>query len=193
MWKGRFQESIGHLNECMHEAQALGDRELHRVYNYFAYLNHIRNDCDQAISYSLLGKAVALQAMDMTGAHDMIIGSAYSRLGEHAQGLRHLRRALARAGSQGDENEESYVQVQMAEACLSAGRPYEAPALCESALDFRRRTGYKYEEARALRQLGATLAELGQEDRASACRQEALQLFDRLGAPEAAEMRAELT
>jgi hypothetical protein len=42
-----------------------------------------------------------------------------------------------------------------------------------------------------LRVLSATLADLRQEGRAAACWQEAVDLFDRIGAPEADEMRAD--
>ncbi|MCZ9339238.1 hypothetical protein NGM37_15810, partial [Streptomyces sp. TRM76130] len=84
---------------------------------------------------------------------------------------------------------EGMTLFRLAEARLAGREPAAAAALAEQALAVLRGIGGEWRRGNVLTVLGRALGALGQTDRARACWQEALTTFDRLGSPEAAEVR----
>ncbi|MEU6961210.1 tetratricopeptide repeat protein [Streptomyces chrestomyceticus] len=85
---------------------------------------------------------------------------------------------------------EAMTYWRMAQVHLTAGRPTRAAALVEQALATARGTGNRWVRANALSTLGYTLQCTGHLDRARACWQEAVAIYEELGSPEAADVRA---
>lgn len=85
---------------------------------------------------------------------------------------------------------EAMTYWRMAQVHLTAGRPTRAAALVEQALATARGTGNRWVRANALSTLGCTLQCTGHLDRAHACWQEAVAIYEELGSPEAADVRA---
>jgi tetratricopeptide (TPR) repeat protein/transcriptional regulator with XRE-family HTH domain len=119
--------------------------------------------------------------------------SARSRLGrstgDHEESLRYARDAVDLARGSGLSKWETEGLNTLGEAECAAGMKARAVATHDEALALARRTREPYEEARALRGLGLAL-----EDRfeASGRLREALKVFQRLGVPQADDVRAEL-
>ncbi|MEU7227868.1 tetratricopeptide repeat protein [Streptomyces chrestomyceticus] len=85
---------------------------------------------------------------------------------------------------------EAMTYWRMAQVHLTAGRPTRAAALVEQALATARGTGNRWVRANALSTLGYTLQCTGHLARAHACWQEAVAIYEELGSPEAADVRA---
>ncbi|MGW5659553.1 BTAD domain-containing putative transcriptional regulator [Streptomyces sp. NPDC003758] len=88
---------------------------------------------------------------------------------------------------------EGMTLFRLAEAHLAGLRPAKAAALAEQALAVLRGIGGEWRRGNVLTVLGRALNGLGQTGRAQACWQEALDIFDQLGSPEAADVRLMLT
>ncbi|ORT60685.1 transcriptional regulator [Streptomyces sp. CB03238] len=77
----------------------------------------------------------------------------------------------------------------LAEVDLAAHRPAQAAAHAEQALSLLRGLGGEWRRANVVVVLGRALHALGQNDRARACWQEALTVYEELGSAEAGELR----
>jgi tetratricopeptide (TPR) repeat protein len=77
----------------------------------------------------------------------------------------------------------------LAEADLAGGRAAQAAANAEMALTVLRGIGGEWRRGNVLVVLGHALNAVGQRDRGQVCWREALQIFETLDAPEAAEVR----
>ncbi|MFH8410265.1 BTAD domain-containing putative transcriptional regulator [Streptomyces sp. NPDC018019] len=84
---------------------------------------------------------------------------------------------------------EAMTYWRMAEVHLAAGRPARAAGRVEQALAASRGTGNSWVRANALSTLGRALQSTRHPDRARACWQEALTLYEQLGSPEAGDVR----
>lgn len=88
---------------------------------------------------------------------------------------------------------EGMTLIRLAEAHLAGHRPTQSAALAEQALAVLRGIGGEWQRGLALTVLGRALSDLGQNGRARACWQEAVDVFDQLGSKEAADVRILLT
>ncbi|MFF3740144.1 BTAD domain-containing putative transcriptional regulator [Streptomyces sp. NPDC002566] len=85
---------------------------------------------------------------------------------------------------------EGMTLFRTAEVHLAARRSAQAAAMAEHSLSVLRGIGGEWRRANVLTVLGRSLRGLGQSDRARACWQEALAVFEQLGSPETEEVRA---
>ncbi|MBU3867830.1 tetratricopeptide repeat protein, partial [Streptomyces sp. 4503] len=120
------------------------------------------------------------------------LGIALSGAGSLTHALEQLTEALGLFREHRQPLWEGMTHQRMAEAHLSIGRPAEAATHAEQALALRG-IGGEWRRAIVLTLLGRALLELGQNERADACWREALSIHERLGAPEAEDVRGLLT
>lgn len=92
----------------------------------------------------------------------------------------------------GDRQAEADTLNSLGEAFLGTGCPAEARIHHAAALDSASQTGNTYEQARAHNGLGRTHRVAGDLGEARHQRQQALALYESLGAPEADQIRAEI-
>ncbi|GAT69213.1 SARP family transcriptional regulator [Planomonospora sphaerica] len=117
------------------------------------------------------------------------LGIVLSRVGRLNEAVHHHAECLAffRAGNQ--RVWEQRVCSRLAETLIAAGRFADATRHAEQALAVSREIGHPYGEAQALWVLGRALSGLGEARRSRACLVRAHDLFSRLGAPEAGDLR----
>ncbi|MER8162530.1 BTAD domain-containing putative transcriptional regulator [Streptomyces sp. NPDC094472] len=120
------------------------------------------------------------------------LGIALTGSGSLTHALEQLTEALGLFREHRQPLWEGMTHQRMAEAHLSIGRPAEAATHAEQALALRG-IGGEWRRAIVLTLLGKALLELGQNERADACWREALSIHERLGAPEAEDVRGLLT
>ncbi|KNE81959.1 BTAD domain-containing putative transcriptional regulator [Streptomyces xinghaiensis] len=118
------------------------------------------------------------------------LGLALARAGRAEQAHQELTEALAIFRTSRQRLWEGMTHFRLAELQLAAGKPAQAASLAEQALSVLRGIGGEWRRANALTMLGRALNDIGQLDRARVCWQEALAVYDQLGSPEAAEVRA---
>ncbi|KRV50034.1 regulator [Wenjunlia vitaminophila] len=118
------------------------------------------------------------------------LGMALTRAGRHQEALARLTEALEIHRGARQRLWEGMTVFRIAEVLLTAGRPADAAAHAEQALSLLRDIGGEWRRAQVLTSLGHALTRIGQADRARGCWQEAYALYDRVAAPEVAQLRA---
>ncbi|MFE1951110.1 BTAD domain-containing putative transcriptional regulator [Streptomyces sp. NPDC059524] len=116
------------------------------------------------------------------------LGMALTRAGKFTEALNQLTEALALFHENRQPLWEGVTHFRIAEAHLAAGRAPLAASHAEQAIALRG-IGGEWRRGTVLTVLGKALAAMGQIDRARACWQEALAIYERLGSDEAGEMR----
>ncbi|QNS05655.1 AfsR/SARP family transcriptional regulator [Streptomyces xanthii] len=116
------------------------------------------------------------------------LGMALTRAGKFTEALNQLTEALALFHENRQPLWEGVTHFRIAEAHLAAGRAPLAASHAEQAIALRG-IGGEWRRGTVLTVLGKALAAMAQIDRARACWQEALAIYERLGSDEASEMR----
>ncbi|MFF8972272.1 BTAD domain-containing putative transcriptional regulator [Streptomyces sp. NPDC014995] len=116
------------------------------------------------------------------------LGIALTQAGRLSEALEQLTEALALFHDNRQPLWEGVTHFRIAEAHLAAQRPTLAAGHAEQAIALRG-IGGEWRRGTVLTVLGKALAAVGQSDRARACWQEALSIYERLGSSEATEVR----
>ncbi|MEU6804196.1 BTAD domain-containing putative transcriptional regulator [Streptomyces neyagawaensis] len=120
------------------------------------------------------------------------LGLALTEAGRTSEALDELGEALQMFGTNRQRLWEGTTHFRIAQAHLAGHRPARAAQHAEQALAIGCIGGDRM-RANVLTALGRSLDALSQADRARACWREALTLYEQVGAPEAAEVRALLS
>ncbi|MFM9368350.1 BTAD domain-containing putative transcriptional regulator [Streptomyces sp. Da 82-17] len=120
------------------------------------------------------------------------LGIALTKAGRHAEALDQLSDALDIFTENRQRLWQGTTHFRIAEAHLAARRPAQAARHAEQALVLKC-IGGDWMLGNVLTTLGRALSDLGQADRARACWQEALAIYEQTGAAEAEEVRGLLT
>jgi DNA-binding SARP family transcriptional activator/tetratricopeptide (TPR) repeat protein len=147
--------------------------------------------------------AIGLLEQSLASCRDIgdRIGEAYGLLG--LGGMRRLTGDFPRAASLleqslsifrdiGDRGGEAGALIETGATRLAQGDPLEARACYQAALELACATGAQLEEARALEGIGKCAAQIRDADGAQSALQQALAIYQRLGAADAARLAAEL-
>ncbi|WP_369170115.1 BTAD domain-containing putative transcriptional regulator [Streptomyces sp. R28] len=118
------------------------------------------------------------------------LGLALTQSGQVQQATDRLKEALDVFRDRRQRLWEGMTLFRLAEVDLVAQRPAQAAANAELALTVLRGIGGEWRRGNVLTALGRALSGIGQTGRAQVCWEEALEVFETLGAPEAEEVRA---
>ncbi|MEV8638314.1 BTAD domain-containing putative transcriptional regulator [Streptosporangium sp. NPDC051023] len=118
------------------------------------------------------------------------LGMVLSRVGRLNEAVHHHAECLAFFRASRQRVWEQRVCSRLAETFITAGRFGDATRHAEQALMVSREIGHPYGEALSLWVLGRALTGQGDVRRSRDCLQRAHDIFERLGAPEAADLRA---
>ncbi|MEV4226148.1 BTAD domain-containing putative transcriptional regulator [Streptomyces bobili] len=133
-------------------------------------------------AHSEIGRSVRL-----ANSH-FALGVALTQAGRHAEALREFSGALGIFNEHRQRLWEGVTNFRIAQVHLAASRPAQAAQHAELALTLGCIGGDRM-RGNVLMLLGRALAELAQVDRARACWQDALTLFEQSGAPESDSVR----
>lgn len=163
------------------EATALGN--LSR-----AYLG--MGDTDKAVEIARRGLAAHSEigrSVRLANSH-FALGVALTQAGRHAEALTEFADALRIFNEHRQRLWEGVTNFRIAQVHLAAGRPAQAAQHAELALTLGCIGGDRM-RGNVLTLLGRALSALAQADRARACWQDALTLYEQSGAPESADVR----
>jgi tetratricopeptide (TPR) repeat protein len=118
------------------------------------------------------------------------LGAVLFRIGRPAEAVERQREALEFFRDHRNRQWEGLAMFRMAEALLRLDQLKEATDQAGAALRILRETRHAWGQGHALCVLGDALEALGQQDAARAHRVQALELFERIRVPQAAELRA---
>ncbi|MBB4938620.1 DNA-binding SARP family transcriptional activator/tetratricopeptide (TPR) repeat protein [Streptosporangium album] len=147
---------------------------------------------EEAISAAEQGLALFIEMGSSAGTARARyhLGMILSRVGRLNEAVHHHAECLAFFRASKQRVWEQRVCSRLAETFITAGRFSDATRHAEQALAVSREIGHPYGEALSLWVLGRALAGLGSTDRGHDCFERAHDIFVRLGAPEAADLRA---
>ncbi|GHI06956.1 regulator [Streptomyces cellostaticus] len=118
------------------------------------------------------------------------LGLALGKSGQLADASSHLGQALLVFRASRQRLWEGMTLFRLAEADLLAQRPAQAAANAEMALTPLKEIGGEWRRGNVLTVLGRALNGIGHTGRAQVCWREALEIYQRLNSPEAAEVQA---
>ncbi|GAA1257388.1 transcriptional regulator AfsR [Sphaerisporangium rubeum] len=118
------------------------------------------------------------------------LGIVLTRVGRLTEAVVHHAECLDFFRAGGQKVWEQRVCCRLAETFIAAERFRDAVRHAEQALTLSREIGHPYGEALSLTVLGRALAGTGSVRRSGDCLRRALEIFTRLGSPEAADLRA---
>ncbi len=121
------------------------------------------------------------------------LGMALGKTGQHSRAAEQLEKALNVFRSSRQRLWEGMTLCRLAEVDLDAKKPARAASNAETALAVLRGVGGEWRRAHVLTVLGRALTGLGQSGRARVCWHEALEIYEKLGSPEAVQVRELLT
>ncbi|MDP4503840.1 AfsR/SARP family transcriptional regulator [Nonomuraea turcica] len=117
------------------------------------------------------------------------LGIVLSRVGRLTEAVHHHAECLAFFRASKQRVWEQRVCSRLAETFIAAERHSDAVRHAEQALLVSREIGHPYGEALSLTVLGKALRGLGSVTRSSDCLRQAFEIFSRLGAPEAGDLK----
>jgi DNA-binding SARP family transcriptional activator len=193
LYQNRLTDAEAHFTRAAESFRRLGDRP--------GEASALCNLSRTHLATGRTGSAVALarQGTEMYDAmgHGLkgangryALGLALTSSGRLAEATECLQRALRVFRDSRQRLWEGMTLFRLAELDLTARRPAPAAVNAETALTLLRGIGGEWRRGNVLTVLGRALHAMDQLDRAQVCWREALGIFDTLGAPEAAEVRA---
>lgn len=192
---GHLVPALEHLREALAVGRRIGYRETEAT-----ALGHLGTVCrrlgrlDEAVEHHERAVELFGEIGDRSGEGYALgyLGADHTRLGQLTTAIEHHQRGLRIAAEIGDDHLAAELLNHLGDAQLAAQRPRRALRSFQQALRKARRTGSRYEQARAERGAARALAATGDAGRAGRRTERALALFTDLGLPEADEVRAEL-
>jgi tetratricopeptide (TPR) repeat protein len=189
--RGELPEAIDAYEKCIAIARTLEG----------VYLHVLLNNLAMAYLYSDRGLDAlkcleeALATPDGFGAKSVKVlnnmGEAHRHLGQFEQALPYLERGLAIASESADPA-AVYLLATLGETHLSLAHFPEAAEYCGQGLDMLQGMEYPSVTAKLLADQGSARHALGDHAGARASWEEALDIYERLDVPEAADLRARL-
>jgi tetratricopeptide (TPR) repeat protein len=192
-WARRLDDAVGYYQQSLALARLAGDRYVEgMVFNNLAVTYNLQERFDEAIPCYQQSRRIAREI-----ANRYSEAAVLSNLGITYRTLRQLDEAItchleSRRISQeiGSRRGEGIALVHLGELYRLTGRLDAAVAACEEGLAILEQVVDDQGESSGLVQLGHAMAELGEHERARAYWRQALDRYERMGAPEAAEVRA---
>ncbi|WP_030951757.1 AfsR/SARP family transcriptional regulator [Streptomyces sp. NRRL S-481] len=196
LYQNRHEDGEEHLSRAIEHFRALGNRpgeaaalcNLSRI-----HLATGRTQSAVALAQEGIGIYDAM-GNTMRGANARYaLGLALTQSGELGNAADRLQEALEVFRDSRQRLWEGMTLFRLAEVDLAARRPAQAAANAEMALTVLRGIGGEWRRGNVLTVLGRALSGIGQTGRAQVCWQEAAGIYEELGSPEAADVRALLS
>ncbi|GGY69415.1 regulatory protein AfsR [Streptomyces omiyaensis] len=193
LYQNRFAEGEQYLTQAIERFRQIGDEpgEASALCN-LSRMHLAMGRTSSAIELSLRGTEIYdCMGHALRGANGRYaLGLALTQDNQLAAAGERLREALAVFADSRQRLWEGMTLFRLSEVDLAAHRYAQGASNAEMALTVLRGIGGEWRRANVLTVLGRALYRLGQTGRAEACWQEALGVFDSLGAAEAEQVRA---
>ncbi|HET6857125.1 MAG TPA: BTAD domain-containing putative transcriptional regulator [Streptomyces sp.] len=192
LYEHRYEDAQTHLRQAIEAFRA--DRNQPGEASALCNLSRVHLDLGRtasAVDLALQGVTIydGLGTTLRLANGKYALGLALTRAGRPAEAQEQLTWALNAFRESRQPLWEGMAHFRLAEAHLVAQRPARAAAHAEQALALKG-IGGEWRRGTVLTVLGKALAGISQSVRAEACWREALAIYEELGSPEAAEVRA---
>jgi len=192
LYQGRHEDGEAHLSEAIEHFRALGDRpgEASALCN-LSRIHLAMGRTRSAVALAQEGIAI-YDAMgnSMRGANGRYaLGMALTQSGRLDEAAERLLEALSVFRESRQRLWEGMTLFRLAEVDIAARRFGQAASNAEMALTVLRGIGGEWRRGNVLTVLGHALTGIGQTGRAQVCWQDALEIYEELGSPEAPAVR----
>ncbi|MFE2916597.1 AfsR/SARP family transcriptional regulator [Kitasatospora indigofera] len=187
----RHDEAVGHYDEALSLARALGHRSGAVVTTVNSALARVRSGrAAEAVTICHAVLAELRTRQDDPGrAYTLyVLGLALHFLGRHEEAVTWFGECLTVSTDAGLRERAAHARYRLADSLRTLGRTAEALDHAERALLLCEEVGTERDQAQAMVVLGRALADLGRAPEARARLELALALFTRLGLPDADEV-----
>ncbi|WP_185921634.1 BTAD domain-containing putative transcriptional regulator [Streptomyces sp. WAC06614] len=192
LYEGRHSDGERHLRQAIECFRADGNNvgeasALCNLSRIEAELGRLASAIELAEQGIAIYDRMGLSLRSANGRY--ALGIVLTQAGRTADAQQQLTEALSLFHDNRQPLWEGITHFRLAEAQLAAGRAAQAAAHAEQAIALRVMGG-EWRRACVVMVLGRALHRLGQTDRAQACWRDAEAVFEQLGSPELAEVRA---
>ncbi|MFJ5026751.1 AfsR/SARP family transcriptional regulator [Streptomyces sp. NPDC088560] len=195
-YQNRYAEGEAHLERAIEDFRACGDLSGAAAALCNLSRLHLQTERpDSAVHLARQGTEMYEElghSLKAANGH-YALGLALGKSGRLEDAGRHLSQALLVFRTSRQRLWEGMTLFRLAEVDLQAMRPAQAAANAEMALTLLREIGGEWRRGNALTVLGKSLNGIGHTGRAQVCWREALDIYERLNSPEAAEVQTLLT
>ncbi|MYV44066.1 BTAD domain-containing putative transcriptional regulator [Streptomyces sp. SID2888] len=192
-YQSRFAEAEEYLERAIKDFRACGDLSGTAAALCNLSRLHLATDrADSAVTLARQGTEMYEELGHLLKAANghYALGMALSKNGQLSDASARLDKALQVFRTSRQRLWEGMTLLRLAEVDLLAERPAQAAANAETALAMLRGIGGEWRRGNVLTVLGKALSDIGQSGRAQVCWREALEIYERLNSPEAAEVQA---
>jgi DNA-binding SARP family transcriptional activator/Tfp pilus assembly protein PilF len=193
---GSYAEAFGHLQLALPVFRDLNDEVgVAGAVGNLGDLSLRRGQLTEAADFYEQALAVRRRVGHPTGIATELgnLGEVSLRQGKHRQAISYLRRALALYRQSDYQHGEILTLRTLAEVLREASRPVAARVALATALRLTAEAGNLYQQACVYRDLAESHHRTGEDEQAHHHWQQALALYTQLGAPEADQIRSQLT
>jgi tetratricopeptide (TPR) repeat protein len=193
--RGEYAQAESDLGRALVLGRELGDRSCEAlVLGNLADIDRRQGRYDRAIKRGEQALMLFREIGDQVSESEALamVGLVRLRQGDDQRASDLLHESLALCEQTGDLSTRAFTLNGLGEMLLATGRTAAAQARYTAALEVAGQAEDKYEQARAHEGLAATRQADGAADQAHQHWQEALTLYDELGAPEAGPVRTQL-
>jgi tetratricopeptide (TPR) repeat protein len=193
--QGRHEEAQAQHRCAMDLFGALGDYVgLAFVHHSLAELSDARHHPEQALHHALRSLDLFRTAGYQAGVVNILntVGWCHAQLGDYRRALTYCQEALRLLRDRGDESNEASTWDSLAYVHQRLEHHEEAVYCYRRAVELFRKIGDRYGEAIGIRALGDAHDASGDPAAARTAWQQALNILDRLGHPDAAAVRARI-
>jgi tetratricopeptide (TPR) repeat protein len=194
--QGNYRQSAAEQAQVLALARQLGDQCVEAMaLMRLGVVEWNRGRYQQALARSQEALSVSRQIGDPLRSAEALTRLAVveRHLGRYQDAKAHHRLAIALFRRGGDPSGEAEASNGLGEVCIAIGQPEQALAHHGAALHLAEETGDLNEQARARRGLACAHQAAGDHAQAQPQFEEAIRLFSVLGAPEAGQIRAQLS
>jgi DNA-binding SARP family transcriptional activator/Tfp pilus assembly protein PilF len=193
--QGRYPQSLSHHRQALTLLRKIGDRQGEaRAAFHLGATYRRQGRFDLAATHLRASLAHSREVGDPDGEALSLseLGVVEAAKGREKQAVEHHNQALDLWRKTGNRSGETIGLNGLGEVLLGAGQPEDARVRLNTALVTALQIGDKYETARAHSGLGQACQATGERDHACLHWQQALTIYEALGAPEADEVRGRL-
>jgi DNA-binding SARP family transcriptional activator/Tfp pilus assembly protein PilF len=194
-FQGRYPQSLSHHRQALTLLRKIGDRQGEaRAAFHLGATYRRQGRLDLAATHLRASLAHSREVGDPDGEALSLseLGVVEAAQGRQKQAVEHHNQALDLWRKTGNRSGETSGLNGLGEVLLGAGQPEDARVRLNTALVTALQIGDKYEAARAHSGLGQACRATGERDHACLHWQQALTIYEELGAPEADEVRGRL-
>jgi tetratricopeptide (TPR) repeat protein/transcriptional regulator with XRE-family HTH domain len=194
--QGHYRQSAAQQAQALALARQLGDQGAEAMaLMRLGLVERNRGRYPQALARSQEALSVSRQIGDPLRSAEALTRLAVveRHLGRYQDAKAHHRRAVALFRRGGDPSGEAEAANGLGEVCIAIGQPGQALAHHAAALHLAEETGDLNEQARARHGLACAHQAAGRHAQAQPQFEEAIRLYSVLGAPEAGQIRAQLS